>query len=292
MAEVKVFYDDPMLLGESPLWEPREAALYWIDIEDRSVHRYVERLAQHTVWKLPSEPGCIARTASGLVIALRTGIVTLDTASGALKLIAAAPFDGAIQRFNDGRCDALGRLWVGSIHEPRDGPKATLYCVKGSKIVDAHLPVTVSNGLAFSVDSRVLYHADTSTHCIRAYDYDLRSGTIGANRVFRQFDARRGAAYGGRPDGAAVDSEGAYWIAMYEGGRILKLSPDGDILADFPLPVRCPTMVAFGGDDMRTLFITTVRARRSDEVRDFPDSGKILQMRVDLPGRIEPMFLI
>ncbi|WP_370653369.1 SMP-30/gluconolactonase/LRE family protein [Lacisediminimonas sp.] len=280
-----------MLLGECPLWEPREAALYWIDIQDRSVHRYVERVAKHTVWKLPSEPGCIARMASGVVIAMRTGIATLDTASGELKLIAPAPFDGAVQRFNDGRCDAQGRLWVGSIHEPRDGPKASLYCVRGSRIQDAHLPVTVSNGLAFSVDSRVLYHADTSAHCIKAYDFDLQSGTIGQHRVFHQFNSGRGSGYGGRPDGAAVDSEGAYWVAMYEGGRIVKLSVDGNIVAEFPLPVRCPTMVAFGGDDMRTLFITTVRINRSDqEVRDFPASGKILQMRVDVPGSVEPMF--
>lgn len=292
MAEVTVFYEAPMLLGECPLWEPREAALYWIDIEDCAVHRYCEAKAAHTSWKLPSEPGCIARTGAGLVIAMRTGIATLDTASGALTALAPAPFDGSLQRFNDGRCDALGRLWVGSIHEPRDGPNATLYCVEGSQVTNAHLAVTVSNGLAFSPDNRTLYHADTTAHCIRAYDFDLRSGTVGAQRLFRQFDPTRGPGYAGRPDGAAVDSDGNYWVAMYEGGRVLKLSPKGDLLDEFLLPVMCPTMVAFGGADMRTLFITTVRAKRpAEEVIRYPASGKVLQMRVDVDGRVEPEFL-
>ncbi len=293
MAEVNIFYAVPMLLGECPLWEPREAALYWIDIEDCSVHRYSEATAEHCLWKLPSEPGCIARTASGLVIAMRTGVATLDTRSGALEFIAPAPFDGAVQRFNDGRCDALGRLWVGSIHEPRDGPNATLYRITGGRVTDAHVPVTVSNGLAFSPDNRTLYHADTTAHCIKAYEFDLPSGTLGAHRVFRQFDSTRGSKYEGRPDGAAVDSEGAYWVAMYEGGRILRLSPNGDLLDELVLPAKCPTMVAFGGEDMRTLFITTVSANRpAEEIKRYPASGKVLQTRVGVRGRVEPEFVV
>lgn len=293
MHMVRVFYDEPMLLGECPLWEPREGALYWIDIEGRAVHRYIEIQRQHTMWNLPSEPGCIARAESGLVVAMRTGISTLDTRSGDLRQIAPAPFDGATQRFNDGRCDPMGRLWVGTIHEPRDGPKATLFCLEDGQLRDASLPVTVSNGLAFSPDGSTLYHADTSAHVIKAYNYQLRTGQVGPGKIFRQFDTTRDENYGGRPDGAAVDSEGAYWVAMYEGGRILRLSPDGAILAEFPLPVRCPTMVAFGGQDMRTLFITTVSFKRTaEELRSNPLSGKVLQMGVDVPGRVENLCRI
>ncbi|WP_151449026.1 SMP-30/gluconolactonase/LRE family protein [Lacisediminimonas profundi] len=293
MNMVHVFYDEPMLLGECPLWEPREGALYWIDIEGRAVHRYIEKQRQHTAWSLPSEPGCIARAESGLVVAMRTGIATLDTLSGYLRQVTPAPFDGATQRFNDGRCDPMGRLWVGTINEPRDGPKATLFCLEGGQLRDAGLPVTVSNGLAFSPDSRTLYHADTSAHLIKAYDYQLSTGQVGPGRILRQFDTARDENYGGRPDGAAVDSEGAYWIAMYEGGRILRLSPAGAILGEFPLPVRCPTMIAFGGEDMRTLFITTVSFKRpAEELRNNPLSGKVLQMRVDVPGRIENLCRI
>ena len=197
MNQVREFYPQPMLLGECPLWEPREAALYWIDIEGRAVHRYSEQSSRHAMWNLPSEPGCIARATTGLVVAMRSGLALLDTSSGRLTPLLPAPFDGRQQRFNDGRCDARGRLWVGTIHEPRDGPMATLYRIDGAQAIDAGLPVTVSNGLAFSPDYRILYHADTTAHAIRAYDFDLDAGrVVGLNRVLRQFDTQRGQTTG------------------------------------------------------------------------------------------------
>ncbi|WP_460841914.1 SMP-30/gluconolactonase/LRE family protein [Noviherbaspirillum agri] len=286
-------FDTPMLLGESPLWHPCERALYWIDIAGRAVHRLHPESNAHIAWGLPSEPGCIARCADGgLIVAMRSGVEILDTVSGKLSPLLDAPFDPSRVRFNDGRCDAKGRLWVGSLYEPRDRPGATLYCIERGVIRDVGHPVTVSNGVAFSIDDSTLYHADTTAHCIRAYDFDLTTGSVGTSRVFKQFSPDRTNSYGGRPDGAAVDSENTYWCAMYEGGRLLRLSPSGDILAEISLPVRCPTMVAFGGDDLRTLYITTARHnRKEDELKDHPLSGCVLSLCVDVPGRVEPAYL-
>jgi len=282
-----------MLLGESPLWHPDESSLYWIDIAGLAVHCFHPEHRTHRVWPLPSEPGCIARNAKGgLVVAMRTGLAMLDTHSGVLTPFADAPYDTSTVRFNDGHCDAAGRLWTGTLYDPRDRAAGSLFCIERGRIRDTGKPVTVSNGVAFSCDNRTLYHADTTAHRITAYEFDLTTGELGAGRLFRQFSMDRREDYGGRPDGAAVDSEDAYWCAMYEGGRLLRLSSSGEVLREVQLPVRCPTMVAFGGPDLRTLYVTTARHNRPEAERlKNPLSGCILTMRVDVPGRIDPAYI-
>lgn len=283
-----------MQLGECPLWHPGESTLYWIDINDHAVHRLDPATNGHRRWTMPSEPGCIAWCASGgIVVALRSGLVLLDTESGSISPIVGAPYDVTKARFNDGRCDAMGRLWVGTIYEPRDQPLASLYCIERGTIRDNAKPVTVSNGVAFSPDSRVLYHADTTAHRIMAYDFDLAIGHVGGGRCFKQFSPDKALNYGGRPDGAAVDSEGAYWCAMYEGARVLRLSPDGEVLREINLPLRCPTMIAFGGPDLRTLYITSARQNRpTSELGKYPLSGCVLAFRIDVPGRLESAYVL
>jgi sugar lactone lactonase YvrE len=149
--------------------------------------------------------------------------------------------------------------------------------------------VTVSNGLAFSPDGRTMYWSDTTAHRIYALDFDGSDGTLSRQRVFAEFPLKAPgqilADYGGRPDGAAVDAEGAYWVAMYEGQRLLRLSPAGELLREVPLPVRCPTMPCFGGADLRTLYVTTARDKRpAGELAAQPLAGCVLAMAVDVPG--------
>ncbi|MBK4734618.1 SMP-30/gluconolactonase/LRE family protein [Noviherbaspirillum pedocola] len=287
LFEPKPAFDVPMQLGESPLWHPEEQRLYWVDIEGHAVHCLDPASGEHRQWRMPAEPGCIAWNATGgMIVALRTGISHLDTGNGKLTAIAAPPYDPARERFNDGGCDAAGRFWIGTIYEPRDQPNAALYALEHGALRDSGVRATVSNGLAFSPDNATLYHADTTSHRITAYEFDLASGSVGTGKLLRQFSSERNADYGGRPDGAAVDSEGNYWCAMYEGARLLKLSPAGDILREIRLPLRCPTMPTFGGPDLRTLYITSVRAKRPDEeIAAFPLSGCVLSMEVDVPGR-------
>jgi sugar lactone lactonase YvrE len=293
MNRIQVLFDTPMQLGECPLWHPEEAVLYWIDIAGLAVHRHDPASGAHRSWALPSEPGCIARhTNVGLVVAMRSGLALLDTEKGSLTRLADAPYDTTKIRFNDGRCDAAGRLWAGTLYEPRDKALGSLYCIERGAIRDAGIQVTVSNGLAFSIDNRTLYHADTTAHRITAYEFDVASGHIGNGRIFQQFSMDKSQQYGGRPDGAAVDSEDAYWCAMYEGGRLLRLSPSGQVLREVLLPVRCPTMIAFGGADFRTLYITSARHNRSDaELAQYPLSGCVMSLQVDVPGRAEASYI-
>jgi sugar lactone lactonase YvrE len=292
-SEVQVAFDTPMQLGECPLWHAIEGSLYWIDIPGQAVHRLQESSQRHDCWSMPDEPGCIALHGDGgLLVALRQGLFRLDTISGALTLLCEAPYDTTRLRFNDGRCDAMGRLWAGTIYEPRDQELASLFCFDHGVLRDACHPVTTSNGVAFSRNQRHMYHANTPAHCIYLYDFDQTSGSTSNRRVFRQFDMDKTAAtYGGRPDGAAVDSEDAYWCAMFEGGRVLRLSAAGEILQEISIPARCPTMIAFGGDDLRTLYITTGRKGRSAaELEQYPQSGCVFSVRVEVAGLLEHAY--
>lgn len=283
-----------MQVGECPLWHPEEQALYWVDIEGYAIHRLDPASGAHQHWKMASEPSALARSESGgLIVSLRRGFAHFDPDSGELTDIAPAPYDTATTRFNDGRTDAAGRFWVGTIYEPRDKQAAEMYVLERGQVRKVWSGgMTVSNGLGFSPDQHILYHADTTAHRITRYAYDLATGGVSDARTFKQFSTDKANNYGGRPDGAAVDSEGNYWCAMFEGARVLKLSPAGDILDEITLPARCPTMVAFGGADLRTLYITSASAKRpAEELEQYPLSGRLMAVRVDVAGRVEPAYV-
>ncbi|MGI4779433.1 MAG: SMP-30/gluconolactonase/LRE family protein [Janthinobacterium lividum] len=299
--------DSRSQLGESPFWHPHESALYWLDIKERTVLRKridgtgLDSAAPVERWRLPSEPGCMAPARrGGLVLALRDGIYRAHEWGGALSLLAPAAHDTRTMRFNDGKCDARGRFWAGNLNETKDRPNATLYCLDARDTRGGRTPTfacmaneaTTANGLAFSPDTRTLYWADTAAAAVRAWDWSADENTLTRPRTFKAFDAKpddwtssSSLSYGGRPDGATVDAQGDYWVAMYEGARLLRFAASGEQVAALPVPVQCPTMPCFGGEDLRTLFVTTAGEKRPEaEVARMPASGCVLAMRVDAPG--------
>jgi sugar lactone lactonase YvrE len=279
----------PSVLGESPLWHPQEQVLYWCDIPGHALNRFDPKTGAHSHWPFETDVACCAPLMEGgLLLALRSGLVRFDPASGRRRSLVDAPYDTATERFNDGKADAQGRLWVGTIHDLRE-PKAALYRYAGGQLERMAGDITVSNGLAWSPDARTLYWADTKAHAIYAFDFERAGGAITNRRTFAQFAVKTAdqdlRTYGGRPDGAAMDAEGHYWCAMFEGARLLRIAPDGRIVREVPLPVRCPTMPCFGGADLKTLYITTAREKRpAEELAREPLAGCVLQMRVDVPG--------
>jgi sugar lactone lactonase YvrE len=294
-------------LGESPFWHPAEQRLYWVDIQAKKVRRWDPASGAHETWELPQEPGCIAPAAGGgLVLGLRDGIYRAPSWGGMLEPIVRFQH-AATTRFNDGKADPAGRFWAGTYYEPKDARKADLYSVDcrpdngngGAPIVQlkAHNAMT-ANGIAWSPDGHTLYWTDTAQHAIYAWDFEPAANVMRRHRVFHQFPPKPAGwkpgqgGYGGRPDGAAMDVEGHYWCAMFEGGRLLRLSPAGAIVAEFEVPARCPTMPCFGGPDGRTLYLTSARhGRPADELQALPHSGCVFSARVDVPGLPANFFI-
>lgn len=278
------------LLGESPLWHPSEQTLYWCDIPGHKLNRFDPAAGVHRRWDFDTDVGCCAPLqGGGLLLALRSGLVRFDPSTGTSTPLVGAPYDAASERFNDGKADPQGRFWVGTIYEPRDPARAALYRFSAGRLEKMAGDITVSNGLAWSPDARTMYWADTAAHAVYAFDFDAAEASLSRRRVFAQFPTKVAGqsllGYGGRPDGAAVDSEGGYWVAMFEGARLLRFAPDGSLTREIPLPVRCPTMPCFGGPDLKTLYITTAREKRpADELAREPLAGCVLQLRVDVPG--------
>lgn len=286
---VQLLLDAGALLGESPFWHAAEARLYWVDIDGRKIHRTNPATGADEVMELTEQVGCIApRTGGGLVAALENGCALIDDWGAAPRPFGPAVLAGKPeQRFNDGRVDAAGRLWVGSLTSDKANPAATLYRLDpDGSLTEIFGRLTTSNGAAFSPDGRTFYHADTPTHAIRAYDVDAAGGTLSNGRIFYQFELGNG-----RPDGAAVDAEGCYWSALWDGWRVVRFSPSGELLETVKLPVQRPTMIAFGGPDLKTAFVTSAGKNLSDEERaKQPHAGGVFTFRVDVPGLIQQLF--
>jgi len=264
-------------LGESPVWSVERQALYFVDITGRRLHRYDPAAGRHESWPVDEDIGCVAPAADGgLVAAMRSGVWRLDEAGRKVRRLAANPEDPATSRFNDGKVDPRGRFLAGTLDEPKAGGKAGLYRLGGGRLARLVDGVLTSNGLAWSPDGRTLYHADTPRFVVRAYDYDLESGEIAGGRVFFERDAT--AADRARPDGAAVDQEGCYWSALYDGARVARHDPGGRLMAEYPAPTRKVTMPAFGGADLRTLYLTSARDPATGE------GGDLYAMAADVAG--------
>jgi sugar lactone lactonase YvrE len=275
-------------LGECPLWSAAEGVLYWIDINAPSLNRFDPARGDNVAMPMPESIGCYAlRAGGGFIVALRDGIWLCDAHGRLERRVAAAPYDAAQFRFNDGRCDPQGRLLVGTMNERRDADSAALYRLDHDfTLTRLFGNMTISNGLAWSPDGRTMYHSDTPARTVRAFDYDAATGTPSRARTFVHYQAEME-----RPDGGAVDSAGHYWSALYGAGRLAELAPDGTLVAFHVVPAMCPTMCAFGGPDLRTLYVTTARQNRDDgELARFPQSGGIFSMRVPVPGLPETRF--
>ncbi len=287
MRNVEVALKTRANLGECPRWDEQSQLLYWVDINACELHRFNPLTCEDDCLTFGEEIGCfVLRRDGGFVLAMRSGFYFMENWGDELKAICDPEADIETNRFNDGRCDAAGRFIAGTVYPPKDKDGANFWTLDTDLSARLLVPgMLTSNGAAFSPDNRTFYFANTPKHVIFRCDYNLENGTIGKAEVFHQFE------YGnGRPDGASVDSEGCYWTALYEGGRIARLSPQGDILEEIPVPAKCPTMVAFGDQDLKTLYITSVGNRPDEELIAYPHSGSVFKVRVDVPGLPEHRF--
>jgi len=260
-AEFSLVLDAQCALGESPVWWAAAGKLVFVDITGRRLHRFDPLSKQHEVDPVAEDIGCVAPArGGGYVAGLRSGLWLLDPAGAKLRQLAANPEDAATHRFNEGHVDPRGRYFAGTLDEPKAAGDAGLYRLDKSGLAKLADSIMTSNGLAFSPDGRTLYFSDTPRFVIYRLDYDPATGAATNRRVFARIEPT--ATDRGRPDGAAVDVEGCYWSSLYEGSRVRRYDPDGKVMADYHVPALNTTMPAFGGADMKTLFVTTARDKK------------------------------
>jgi sugar lactone lactonase YvrE len=274
------------ILGEGPVWDVQEQALYWVDIRRPAVRRYDSRSGKVDTWPMPEMVGSLAvRARGGLLVALKTGLAFFDPKTGSLERFASPEAGQPAQRFNDGKCDRRGRFWIGTINDTARQPDGTLYLFDSGRYLPRESGITIPNSLCWGPDGRTMYFSDSWTRTICVYDYDPESGAATNKRPLVTTVAPA------IPDGATVDAEGCIWCAEYDGWRITRFSPDGRRLRSIDLPLQRPTSCMFGGPDLDVLYVTTASQKLSaDELARQPLAGALLAMKVGAKGLPETRF--
>ncbi|WP_206950608.1 SMP-30/gluconolactonase/LRE family protein [Trinickia acidisoli] len=267
-------------LGEGPVWSKSEKAVYFVDIKRKHVHRYAAETRETMTWPAPSEPGFIVPASDGtFVCGLRKGLYRFDARTGTFDKLKDVERDQVGNRLNDGFSDPQGYLWFGSMDDEETAPTGALYRVgDDGEIERRDEDYVITNGPAMSPDRRTLYHTDTVGQTIYAFDVDAH-GTLSNKRVFIKV---QGTAH---PDGMAVDAEGCLWVGLFGGGCIERYSRDGKQIDTVAFPCSNITKLVFGGDDLRTAYVTTAMKGLSAAQREREMlAGGLFTFRSPVPG--------
>ena len=280
---IECLVDAKCALGESPVWDETHNRLLWADIDGAAIHAVDLSDGQNRKWRLPGKVGSFGLCESDrLVVALPDGVHLFDPATGDIELLVDPEPERPTNRLNDGKVGPDGAFWVGSMDDRADKePVAALYRVTADGGVERKVDqLTVSNGLAWSGDGQTMFHSDSRAAWIDRYDSDPVTGELSNRTRIAELSDEQG-----RPDGAAFDAAGVYWSCGVSAGVINRFSRDGELLERIALPVPTPTMCCFGGPDMKTLFITSLRVNvAADILACHPYTGGILTLRSETPG--------
>ncbi|WP_047143506.1 SMP-30/gluconolactonase/LRE family protein [Aquamicrobium sp. LC103] len=284
-ADVEVLHHAPDLVGESPLWDAQNAAIWWVDIPGRALRRLDLSENRVVSMAMPFLPGALALSDGGKpVIAGGGGWYGLE-ADGTLRKLADAPSVANDMRMNDGVVDTAGRFWAGTVPlAPSTDPRGALYRLDRDGTHEALDGLRTQNGTAVSPDGRTFYLADShpDVRTIWAFDLNVESGDLSNRRLFHRPER-------GRPDGAAIDAEGCYWFAEIDAGRIVRLNPDGCEIGTIELPVSRPTNLAFYDEDLSLLAVTSMSAGLNEEDRARePLAGALLSVEAGTTGWPQP----
>jgi L-arabinonolactonase len=273
-------------LGEGPVWDVAEKALYWIDGNAPAIYRLDPETCDIKSWKTPKPIGSLAlREKGGAVCALSDGFYLFDFKSGEAQQIG-----GAVAKpgttFNDGKTDARGRFVAGTLDSKFQGPVGSIFSLDGSLRCTVLEPaIGCTNGPCFSPDNRTFYCADSVARTISAYDYDLATGTVSNKRLFAAIKG-----LGGVPDGATVDAEGHYWSAIAGGGKIVCYNPDGSSARTVEVPVPIITSLMFGGDNLDVMYATSI-GEKVLNMEPGADGGSLFAIKgLGVKGKPEPRF--
>ena len=276
-------------LGEGPVWNAAEQALYWVDIESHTFYRFYPASGQYESFDVGLPVGVLAlRTKGGLVMATKKGFAFWNQQQG-LRFIADPEADKPHTRFNDGAVDCQGRFWAGTMCGEAQActGEGSLYRLDpDGSITTMETGLTISNGIGWSPDNTRMYLTDSPLKVIYAYDFDAATGTITNRRPFISTPDERGV-----PDGLTVDSEGYIWSARWGGWKVTRYDPDGKAEREIALPVQCPTSCAFGGPKLDELYITSAWTALNKEKRaKQPQAGDLFRVQTGIKGMEQPSF--
>jgi sugar lactone lactonase YvrE len=285
---VELVLDARAELGEGPVWDERSGRLVWVDIMRGRVHSFAPGDGSLGTVEVGQPVGAaVPRRGGGLVLALRDGFARVDDGSARLQWIAAVESDRRETRMNDGACDPAGRFWAGTMALDESPGAGSLYRLEGDGHVEVALrEVTISNGIDWSADGRLMYYVDTPTQRIDVFDFDPEDGTARGRRPFVSVPAASGA-----PDGLTLDAEGCVWLALWGGGALHRYTPAGVLDRVVPLPVTHPTSCAFGGPELADLYVTTASIALPPAERERqPQAGGLFRVRPGVAGRPAHLF--
>ena len=281
MAELE--YKAAAKLGEGAFWDHKNQRLFWVDIEGKQLHIYDPSKRTNRSLPTPSRIGTVVpQTDSTAVVALEDGIYLMELTDGVLDRISNVEQDILTNRFNDGKCDPNGNLWVGSMRMDETEAAAALYRVAGDGVTTKMLEdITISNGIVWSSDSKKMYYIDTPTRVVRSFDYDIATSQISNEREAIEVPTELGY-----PDGMAIDSEDMVWIALWNGNAVVRFNPQtGELLQTIDVPAHNVTSCAFGGPELDVLYITTASVDMDEsEQQRFPLAGSVFSVKPDAKG--------
>lgn len=269
-------------IGECPIWDSASERLYWIDSPRRLIHRFDPQTGENESWEAPEIVGSYAlRKGGGLVAALKSGFYSFDETSRVWTPIFLPKDEPGENRFNDGRTDPAGRFWAGTMSDQRRLPSGSLYCLDTDLSCRALVSeIIMSNGLCWSPDGTVMYHADTFRRTMWSYRFDGKTGAVSDRRVFFEASGDMGV-----PDGAITDRDGFVWLAMWGGWSVLRLDPEGRIERKIEMPVAQPTCPCFGGKEFGTLYVTSARfGLDQTKLQKQPRAGSIFALDIGVRG--------
>ena len=283
--DAEVIHRRPSTLGEGSIWDAARQRLYWVDIIEHRVFCFDPETGINQEFDVGEEVGTVVLTRNDkLLLALRSGLFVLDPMTGKLSALTDPRLSADEGRFNDGKCDPEGRFWVGTMAEgPEAEGKAALYCLNADLTATRKFGnVTCSNGLCWSGDNQTFYYIDTPTYQVVAFDFDAPTGALENRRVAFELTRAEGA-----PDGMTIDAEGQLWIALFDGGKVLRVDPrTGTRTFQMNVPGGGNvTSCAFGGKDLDQLYITTARVGLSPEdSATLPDAGSLFVAKLPFGG--------
>jgi len=287
-GRVELALDARADVAESPVWDAERGQLIWVDIPKGLIHRLRPNSDHDVSVDAGQSVGAAVPAASGdLVLAARDGFMLLDEATGRVTTIAEVEVDEPHMRMNDGRCDSQGRFWAGTMELDGLRPVGSLYRLDpDGTVVRVLTGCTISNGLAWSLDDTTMYYIDSPTHGIDTFSFDAETSALSERRQLTGFPPEWGL-----PDGMTIDERGFLWVAFWGGGTVRSFDPDGCLSAVIELPVSLVTSCAFGGDDLRDLFITSARVGLSaEEVKTQPHAGSVFRVQPGVAGVVTPRF--